>query len=93
MGLPEETLSVLVLSRVCPPEAQPRFLVRMDDDTVVSFDQLVSSLDQAHTSSEGEAADLLVTCPTVIRNQRVWRHQEAPLMGKWAIAEEDYTSK
>ena len=84
----EEKLSVLVLSRVCPPEAQPRFLVRMDDDTVVSFDQLVSSLDQAHTSS-----DLLVTCPTVIRNQRVWRHQEAPLMGKWAIAEEDYTSK
>ena len=29
------------------------------------------------------SADLLIACPTVLRNQKIWRHQDAPVFGKW----------
>ena len=34
---------------------------------------------------EDEEPSLLIACPTVLRNQRLWRHKSAPVMGKWAI--------
>ena len=36
-----------------------------------------------------DSADLLIACPTVLRNQKIWRHQDAPAMGKWTCDEDN----
>ena len=34
-----------------------------------------------------------ISCPSVTRNRKVWRHSEAKLMGKWAHSEEEIPGK
>ena len=36
-----------------------------------------------------DSSNLLVTCPIVQRNQKIWRHQSAPVLGKYARDEEE----
>ena len=64
-------------------------MIKMDDDTVIDFDRVSSSLEyQARHHPDQQT----VLCPSVIRNQRVWTHQSAPIMGKWATwASGNYT--
>ena len=63
-------------------------MIKMDDDTVIDFDRVSSSLEyQARHHPDQQT----VLCPSVIRNQKLWTHQSAPIMGKWAYMNENYT--
>ena len=61
----------------------------MDDDTVMDYDQVAASLELQDSQYPGEEN---VHCPSVLRNQKLWTHQGAPIMGKWAYLDEnEYT--
>ena len=66
----------------------PRFLIKMDDDTQIDYDHVAASLEYEDTQHPGE---LNILCPSVFRNQKLWTHQAAPIMGKWAYMNENYT--
>ena len=58
----------------------------MDDDTKIDYEQLSLALSHQNPS------DLSIYCPSVLKNQRLWRHKSAPIMGKWAYLNDNYTS-
>ena len=62
---------------------------KIDDDSVIEFKKLDSILDEVEKDPREET----ISCPTVIRNQRTWRHPEAKTMGKWAISEVEMPEK
>ena len=56
--------------------SRTKYISKIDDDTVVDFDLLDKLL--AETDM-----DARIVCPTVMRNQKPWRHPQAKVMGKW----------
>ena len=73
--------------RICTKH-QPSFLVKMDDDTLIEYKNLESLLDYEETHYKDENH---IYCPSVLRNQKLWTHKDAPIMGKWAYMNENYT--
>ena len=67
---------------------QPSFLVKMDDDTIIDYKSLEYLLDYEETHFKDEYN---IYCPSVLRNQKLWTHKDAPIMGKWAYMNENYT--
>ena len=67
---------------------RPVFLIKMDDDTIIDYDEVAASLELQDRRHPGEES---VLCPSVLRNQKLWTHQDAPIMGKWAYMNENYT--
>ena len=59
----------------------------MDDDTRIDYNQLAASL---HAQDPKETN---IYCPSVLRNQKLWRDKAAPVMGKWAYLNDNFTSK
>ena len=57
-----------------------KYIVKIDDNSVVDLARLSKTLDEVQV--EGTIA-----CPSVMRGVRIWRHPEAPLLGKWAVNE------
>ena len=66
----------------------PKFLIKMDDDTIVNYAELQQLLDK---ESEVASYEKHIFCPSVLRNQKLWVHKDAPIMGKWAYMNENYT--
>ena len=66
-----------------------KYIVKIDDDSIIDFDKLVSTLEMMDEEVDGET----ISCPSVTRNRKVWRHSEARLMGKWAHSEEEIPGK
>ena len=60
----------------------------MDDDTLIEYESLESLLDYEETHFKKENH---IYCPSVLRNQKLWTHKDAPIMGKWAYMNENYT--
>lgn len=52
--------------------------MKTDDNVVIDFPRLSQSL------VEVEVEDVIL-CPSVMRNLKVWRHNESMMMGKWAV--------
>ena len=68
----------------------PRFLINIDDDSIIDYDDLASRLKNEDLyDSEGDQ----IYCPSVFKNQKLWRHKAAPMMGKWAYLSDNFTSK
>ena len=65
---------VKMVHRYCGTKTQ--FISKIDDDTEVDFDLLDRLLADTDLSNK-------IVCPTVMRNQKPWRHPEAKVMGKW----------
>ena len=65
-----------IFTRYCGSSIE--FISQIDDDTVLDYDNLAESL------KDVDQSDLIIACPTVLRNQIIWRHPEASIMGKWA---------
>ena len=62
-----------------PPEqcdCLSQYISKMDDDTLVDFELLDSLLADTDLTNK-------VACPSVMRNQKPWRHPQAKVMGKW----------
>jgi len=57
-----------------------KYIVKIDDNSVVDLTRLSKALDEVEV--EGS-----IVCPSVMRGVRIWRHSEAPLLGKWAVNE------
>ena len=57
-----------------------KYLVKIDDSSVVDLARLIKTLDEVQV--EGS-----IVCPSVMRGVRIWRHPEAPLHGKWTVNE------
>ena len=55
----------------------------MDDDSLIDFDLLDNLLDASSDAIES------VSCPSVWRNVKPWRHSESNIFGKYAISVED----
>ena len=53
-----------------------QYISKMDDDTLVDFELLDSLLADTDLTNK-------VACPSVMRNQKPWRHPQARVMGKW----------
>ena len=53
-----------------------KYISKIDDDTLVDFDLLDRLLAHRDLSNT-------IACPTIMRNQKPWRHPEAKVMGKW----------
>ena len=68
----------------------PRFLIKMDDDSVIDYEDLAARLDYEDLYHGEE--DFLY-CPSVLKNQKLWRHKAAPIMGKWAYMSDNFTSE
>ena len=68
----------------------PRFLINIDDDSIIDYDDLASRLknEDLYDSEEDK-----IYCPSVFKNQKLWRHKAAPMMGKWAYLSDNFTSK
>ena len=71
-------LGLLWTVRHCKRRTQ--HIVKIDDNSVVDLARLGKSLDEV------EVEDSIV-CPSVMRGVRIWRHPEAPILGKWAVNE------
>ena len=54
----------------------PQYISKIDDDTLVDFTLLDSLLAQTDLTNK-------ISCPSVMRNQKPWRHPQAQVMGKW----------
>ena len=54
----------------------------------IDYDEVAASLELQDSRHPGEER---VLCPSVLRNQKLWTHQDAPIMGKWAYMNENYT--
>ena len=57
-----------------------RYIVKIDDNSVVDLARLSKTLDEVQV--EGS-----IVCPSVMRGVQIWRHPEAPILGKWAVNE------
>ena len=55
-------------------------IVKIDDNSFVDLARLSKTLDQEDLTQS-------IVCPSVMRGVRIWRHPEAPLLGKWAVNE------
>jgi len=55
-------------------------IVKIDDNSYVDLARLSKTLDQEDLTQS-------IVCPSVMRGVRIWRHPEAPLLGKWAVNE------
>ena len=55
----------------------------MDDDTVVNFDYLAKVISDEMEDLTAKVDDHIY-CSTVMRNQVVWRYEDAPIIGKWS---------
>jgi len=66
----------------------PRFLIKMDDDSVIDYEDLAARLDYEDLYNGEEDC---VYCPSVLKNQKLWRHKAAPMMGKWAYMSDNFT--
>ena len=53
-------------------------IVKIDDNSFVDLARLSKTLDQEDLTQS-------IVCPSVMRGVRIWRHPEAPLLGKWAV--------
>ena len=62
-------------------DLRQRFIHRIDDDTVVNYESLAALLKYEEENHRNEK---YIYCPSVMRNQKVWTHSEAPILGKWA---------
>ena len=51
---------------------------------MLDLDNLAESL------KDVDKSDMVIACPTVLRNQIIWRHPEAPIMGKWTETPEQF---
>ena len=80
-------MSNIIFCRFCTQQL-PRFLIKMDDDTRIDFDRVSESLEYQVARQPGEQR---ILCPSVLRNQKLWTHKDAPIMGKWAYLNENYT--
>ena len=69
---------------------KPRFLIKIDDDSVIDYEDLAARLDYEDLYHGEE--DFLY-CPSVLKNQKLWRHKAAPIMGKWAYMSDNFTSE
>ena len=79
-----KSLSFLDFSKC---KRKPKYLIKMDDDTRIDYSQLAASLDVQ------DPAETNIYCPSVLRNQKLWRDKAAPVMGKWAYQNDNFTSK
>ena len=61
----------------------------MDDDSLIDFGKLKVAL-EANIGGESETT---ISCPSVTKNRKVWRHAEAKMMGKWAHTEDEIPDK
>ena len=68
----------------------PNFVINIDDDSIIDYDDLALRLnyENLHASEEDN-----IYCPSVLKNQKLWRHKAAPMMGKWAYLSDNFTSK
>ena len=57
-------------------------MIVIDDDTEVNYEELENAV-----QSKIKNDDLKIGCTSVLRGQRIWRHPEAPIMGKWTEPE------
>ena len=71
----------IYIFRFCP-EKEERTLIVIDDDTEVNYEELENAV-----QSKIKNDDLKIGCTSVLRGQRIWRHPEAPIMGKWTEPE------
>ena len=69
--------------------AKTKYIAKIDDDSIIDFDKLVTTLEDMGKEENGET----ISCPSVTRNRKVWRHSEAKLMGKWAHSEAEIPGK
>ena len=58
-----------------------KHIVKLDDDSLIDFGKLKLALDE----NIGDDSETTISCPSVTKNRKVWRHAEAKLMGKWAV--------
>ena len=68
----------------------PKFLIKMDDDSNISYEDLAAKLRSEDLHSPHQAN---IYCPSVLKNQKLWRHKGAPIMGKWAYLSDNFTSQ
>lgn len=61
-----------------------RFIVKMDDNSHLDMGHLVSVLKEVEEAGESSNK---IFCPYEMRGLPVWRHIQAPIMGKWAVSE------
>ena len=66
-------------------KSNPEYIITIDDDTVIDFDNLVTALEE-----DEKFGDNQIGCPSVFKNFRPWRHFDSPIMGKWAVSLETY---
>jgi hypothetical protein len=69
-------LGLLWIDRWCANTT--KHVVNIDDNAVVDFSRLLDVLERTEVRNS-------IVCPNVMRNLHVWRHKEAPMMGKWAV--------
>ena len=69
--------------------SKTKYIAKIDDDSIIDFDKLVSVLENMDKDYDDET----ISCPSVTRNRKVWRHSEANLMGKWAHSEAEIPGK
>ena len=62
----------------------------MDDDSNISYEDLAAKLRSEDLHSPHQAN---IYCPSVLKNQKLWRHKGAPIMGKWAYLSDNFTSQ
>ena len=69
---------------------KPSFIIKIDDDSIIDYDDLASRLnyEDLHAREEDN-----IYSPSVFKNQKLWRHKAAPMMGKWAYLSDNFTSK
>jgi len=80
-------MSFIWVNRFCSPKT--KYIVKIDDDSEIDFEKLVSTLDEM----DKDFNDKTISCPSVTRNRKVWRHREAKLLGKWAHSEAEIPGK
>ena len=68
-------------------EKKPKFVHRIDDDSQLDFELLSSRLEAVVSEEDEGDGKAVVFCPTVQRNQPMWRHRDSPILGKWANVE------
>ena len=67
----------------------PNFVINIDDDSIIDYDDLALRLNYENLHANEDN----IYCPSVLRNQKLWRHKAAPMMGKWAYLSDNFTSK
>ena len=68
-------------------EKTPKFVHRIDDDSRLDFELLSSRLEAVVSEEDEDDGKSVVFCPSVQRNQPMWRHRDSPILGKWANVE------